>query len=97
MKTPPHIEVVDAPAPVEHYFSMSTIAEIEKAAERLPREQKQELMLLLGAQLRSEHNGHAPRNLPPTERATDLKRWAASHERGPGLSDSTVGRDAIYD
>ncbi|MBI2946173.1 MAG: hypothetical protein HYY23_00890 [Verrucomicrobia bacterium] len=26
-----------------------------------------------------------------------LKRWAASHERGPGLPDSAMGRDAIYD
>ena len=76
---------------------MSTLAEIEQAVEKLPTQQKQELMVFLGAQLRNETNGHAPRKLSPTERAADLKRWAASHERGPGLSDSAIGRDAIYD
>jgi hypothetical protein len=48
-------------------------------------------------ELRVESDGHAPRTLSPAERAEDLKRWAASHERGPGLPDSAVGRDAIYD
>ena len=76
---------------------MSTLAEIEKAAEKLSPAQKQELMLFIGAQLRAETNRRAPRNLPPAERAADLKRWAASHERGPGLPDSAIGRDAIYD
>ncbi len=76
---------------------MSTLAEIERAAEKLSPQQKQQLMLILGAQLRAETNGHSPRKLPPTERAADLKRWAASHERGPGLPDSAIGRDAIYD
>lgn len=33
---------------------MSTLAEIEAAAESLPPEQKQELMLFLGARLRSQ-------------------------------------------
>ena len=33
----------------------------------------------------------------PAERAADLQRWAASHERGPGLPDTAIGRDAIYD
>ena len=37
------------------------------------------------------------RDFTPAERAADLERWAASHERGPGLPDSTTGRDAIYD
>ena len=76
---------------------MSSLAEIEAAAAALPPEQKQELMLFLGARLRAESNGHAPRKLSPDERAADLKRWAASHERGPGLPDAAVGRDAIYD
>ena len=75
---------------------MSTLAEIEKAADKLPRQQKQELMRFLGEQLRTEASGHAPRQLPPAERAADLQRWAASHERGPGLPDSAIGRDAIY-
>ena len=82
---------------VKQYLIMSTLAEIERAAEKLPRQQKQELMLFLSAQLSAETNGHAPRNLSPAERAADLKRWAASHERGPGLPDSSIGRDAIYD
>lgn len=76
---------------------MSTLAEIEQAVKKLPTQQKQELMQFLGAQLRAERNGHAPRNLSPAERAADLRRWAASHERGPGLPDSAIGRDAIYD
>ena len=36
---------------------MSTLAEIEQAAEKLPLEQKQELMLFLGARLRAERAG----------------------------------------
>ena len=76
---------------------MSTLAEIEQAVEKLPPHQKQELMLFLGAQLRAETNGRAPQKLSPAERAADLQRWAASHERGPGLPDSAIGRDAIYD
>lgn len=76
---------------------MSTLAEIEKAVEKLPPQQKQELMLFLGARLRAETNGYAPRTFTPAERAADLRRWAASHERGPGLPDSAIGRDAIYD
>ena len=52
-------------------------------------------MLFLGARLRGD-NGH-DRKLSPAERAADLQRWAASHERGPGLPDSAVGREiAIY-
>ena len=76
---------------------MSTLAEIEKAAEKLPPQQKQKLMLFLGAQLQTETNGNGHRKLSPAERAQDLLRWAASHERGPGLPDSATGRDAIYD
>ena len=82
---------------VKHYWGMSTLADIEKAAEKLSSQQKQELIQFLGALLRAESNGRALRNLPPAERAADLKRWAASHERGPGLSNSAIGRDAIYD
>lgn len=76
---------------------MSTLAEIEKAVEKLSPEQKQELMSFLGGQLRVESSGRIPRHLSPAERAADLERWAASHERGPGLPDSAIGRDAIYD
>ena len=76
---------------------MSTLAEIEKATEKLSPQQKQELMHFLGARLQVESNGHGRRKLSPGERAADLRRWAASHERGPGLPDSAIGRDAIYD
>ena len=76
---------------------MSTLTEIELAAEKLSLKQKQELMLFLGAGLRAETNGNGRCKLSPAERAADLQRWAASHERGPGLPDSASGRDAIYD
>ena len=76
---------------------MSTLVEIEQAAEKLSPQQKQELMLFLGARLRTETNGNGHGKLSPTERAVDLQRWAASHERGPGLPDTAIGRDAIYD
>ena len=77
--------------------AMSTLAEIENAAVKLSPQQMQELMRFLGAQLSARSEDHAPRTLPPAERAADLKRWAAAHERGPGLPDSAIGRDAIYD
>jgi hypothetical protein len=47
--------------------------------------------------VRTKSQGNIARNLPPAERAEDLRRWAASHEPGPGLLDSAIGRDAIYD
>jgi hypothetical protein len=65
--------------------------------EKWSSQQKQELLDFLAALLRAESNGRAIRNLPPAERAEDLKRWAASHERGPDLPNSAIGRDAIYD
>jgi hypothetical protein len=62
---------------------MSTLAEIEKAAEKLPREQKQELMRFLGAQLLAERaNLPEPRQFSReqvqswiTEDEADLKRF----------------------
>ena len=88
---------IDARGTLKQYFIMSTLAEIEKAAEKLTPEQKRQLVLSLSAQLRADMNGRAPRNLSPSERAADLRRWAATHERGPGLPESATGRDAIYD
>ena len=76
---------------------MSSLGDIEKAVEKLSSQQKQELVHFLGALLRAESNGRAIRNLPPAERAADLERWAASHERGPGFPSSAIGRDSIYD
>ena len=74
---------------------MSTLSEIEKAAEKLPPQQKRELLRFLDALVRSESGGGASEIA--TERAAELRRWAASHEGGPGLPDSATGRDAIYD
>jgi hypothetical protein len=62
---------------------MSTLAEIEKAAEQLPPQQKQELMLFLGARLRAERAGlPEPRQFSReqvqswiAEDETDLKRF----------------------
>jgi hypothetical protein len=88
---------VDVFLRVKHYASMSMLADIEKAVEKLSSQQKQELIRFLDALLRAESNGRAIRSLPPADRAADLKRWAASHEPGPGLPDSAIGRDAIYD
>ena len=88
---------VDVSVLVKHYWCMSSLADIEKAAQKLSSQQKQELIQFLDALLRAESNGRAIRHLPPAERAEDLKRWAASHERGPGLPNSAIGRDAIYD
>jgi len=88
---------VDVSALVKHHWDMSTLADIEKAVEKLSSQQKQELIQFLSTLLRAESTGRAIRSLPPAERAEDLKRWVASHERGPGLPNSAIGRDAIYD
>jgi hypothetical protein len=45
---------VDEQSILGHYSGMSTLAEIEKAAENLSPQQKQELILFLGARLRAE-------------------------------------------
>ena len=76
---------------------MSTLSEIEKAAARLSQEQKRELLQFLDVLLRTESNVNAIRNLPPAERAADLIKWAAGHEPGPGLPNSAIERDAIYE
>jgi hypothetical protein len=84
-----------SPVVVEHHGGMNTLGDIEKAAAELSSLQKRELIRFLDGLLRAESIGPALRN-PPAERAEDLKRWAASHERGPGLPNSAVGRDTIY-
>jgi hypothetical protein len=70
---------------------------VEKALEALSIRVKQALMGSLHGQMHAQTNSNGPRTLPPAERAMDLKRWAASHERGRELPDSAVGREAIYD
>jgi hypothetical protein len=82
---------------VKHDSGMSTLLEIEQAAQKLSPQQKRELVLFLHTQLRDEANGRAVRHWSAAERAAELRRWANSHEKGPGLPDSAVGRDAIYD
>jgi hypothetical protein len=82
---------------VKHYKTMITLAEIEKAIEKLSAQHKRELIQFVDALLRAESDDRQPRILSPAERAADLKRWAASHEPGPGLPNSATGRDAIYD
>jgi hypothetical protein len=88
---------VDVFAFVQHHRAMKTLSDIEKAVEKLSSEQKQELIEFLSALLQRESKGPTRRDFAPAERAADLERWAASHEHGPGLPDSAVGRDAIYD
>jgi hypothetical protein len=79
-----------------YHLTMSSWAEIEQAAEALPPEQQHKLLLFLRARLQPA-NQDGLWNLPPAERAADLLRWAASHEDVPGLPDSAVGRDAVYE
>ena len=76
---------------------MGSLEDIKRAVEKLPSQQKQELIRFLSALLPTESPGHALLDLPPAERAADLMRWAASHERAPALPNSAIGRDAIYD
>ena len=62
---------------MKHYFTMSTLAEIEKAAEKLPQAQKQELMMFLGAKLRAERAGiPEPRQFSREQ----VQSWVAEDE-----------------
>jgi hypothetical protein len=56
---------------------MSKLAEIEEAAERLPPEQKQELMLFLAARLRAE-GARAPE--PRKYSREQIQSWLAEDE-----------------
>ena len=68
---------VDVSAELKHYFTMSSLAEIEKAAEALPPEQKQELMLFLGARLRADRAGlPEPRQFSREK----IQSWVAEDE-----------------
>ena len=58
---------------------MSTLAEIERAAEALSPEEKEQLILFLAARLRAE-SGELP---PPREFSREqLERWIAEDEAG---------------
>jgi hypothetical protein len=91
-----HFTELTSSGVVEHHGDMNTLGDIEKAAEKLSAPQKRELIRFLNGLLGAESTGPALRNLPPAERAEDLKRWAAGHERGSGLPNSAAGRDTTY-
>ena len=60
---------------------MSTLAEIESAAEALPPEQKEELFLFLATRLRG-----SARDLPPPREFTraEMDGWISDDEEGYG-------------
>ncbi len=58
---------------------MSTLAEIEAAADRLPPEEKQELILFLAARLRSTGAELPP---PRTFSKEQIASWIADDEEG---------------
>lgn len=61
------------------FCAMSTLAEIEAAADALPAEQKQELILFLAARLRAG-TGELP---PPREFTREqIEQWIADDEEG---------------
>jgi len=61
------------------FCAMSTLAEIEAAADALPAEQKQELILFLAARLRAGA-GELP---PPREFSREqIDQWIADDEEG---------------
>lgn len=62
---------------IEAYLGMSSLAEIEKAAEKLSPQQKEELMLFLGARLRAERAG-----LPEPRRFSleQVRSWISEDE-----------------
>ena len=57
---------------------MTTLAEIEAAADALPSEQKQELFLFLAARLRGAGQLPLPRELTKDQ----IKAWIADDEEG---------------
>ena len=68
---------IDAPALRKYNYDMSSLAEIEKAAVALSPEQKQELMLFLGAHLRAERAGlPEPRQFSREQ----IQSWVAEDE-----------------
>jgi hypothetical protein len=60
-----------------HYLNMNSLAEIERAAETLSPQQKQELMLFLGERLRAERTSlPEPRQFSPQQ----VQSWNAEDE-----------------
>ena len=71
------VRAVDATALLKHYFTMSSLAEIEQAADKLSPQQKQELMLFLGARLRT---GRAGLPEPRQFSREQVQSWVAEDE-----------------
>ena len=68
---------VDGQIWVRHGEAVSTLAEIERAAEALPADQKQELMLFLAARLRADGARlPEPRRFSPEQ----VEAWIAEDE-----------------
>jgi hypothetical protein len=67
---------VDVTARLRHPASMSTLAEIETAADALPAEQKQELLLFLAVRLREGRTLPQPRDFTKEE----MDAWIAEDE-----------------
>jgi hypothetical protein len=63
---------------------MSTLAEIQAAADKLPPAEKQDLLLFLAARLRAQV-GHLP--VPRTFTPEQIKAWIAEDEAGATLGD----------
>ena len=57
---------------------MSTLTEIEAAADALPREQKEELLLFLAARLRGTNKMPSPREFS----AEQIAEWIADDDEG---------------
>ena len=69
---------VDSPQKVGHFPRMSTLTEIEEAADALSPEQKQELILFLAARLRT---GGAEMPTPRRFSKETMAGWIAEDER----------------
>ncbi len=70
---------VDAPQPCVHPVQMSTLAEIEAAAETLPPQEQQELLLFLATRLHAA-GGALP---PPRDISKEqIENWIADDEAG---------------
>lgn len=60
-----------------YFFAVSTLAEIEKAADSLPVEEKQELLLFLAARLQASGQSlPSPRQFTPNQ----VAEWIADDE-----------------
>ncbi len=80
----------DAPALLKHYFTISLLAEVEQAVEKSSPQQKQELMLFLGARLRAESAGlPEPRQFSREK----VQSWLAEDEAD--LAQSAVEQDSV--